>query len=156
MSNEIMKRDPQAMQMFDGLGDIFQRMMIPQIKQISPDANFLTRLGHRWRVGDFVKIAEGEARIIQSQAQTFDAMMTVFERVATQKDKLNFEYTEREHRKTMMSMEEEKEQEIIKGVRLDNETKQRKVEQLGLEIELSKIETKARISELQEYMLGRK
>ncbi|MFA5823204.1 MAG: hypothetical protein WC853_09030 [Thermodesulfovibrionales bacterium] len=156
MSKEISRRQPQGMQMMAGMGDMFQRMMIPQIKQISPDANFLERFGHNWRVSDFVKIAEGEARIIKAQAQTFDAMMTVFERVATYNERLNLQYLEMQHRKAMMSMEEKEKQAIIMGIILENEIKQGRVKQLDLENKLSEIETEARINELREHMLGRK
>jgi hypothetical protein len=156
MSGEMVKKEPQAMQMMGGMGELFQNMMMPNMKQISPDSNFLTRIGHKWRVRDFERIAEGEANIVAHQARSFDTMMTVFGKMATFNERLKLQFEQIDHYRAMMSLEQKEKQAVVMGMMLDNELKQGKVKQLDLENKISEMEHEVRLNELRDYMNGKK
>ncbi|MBI5849299.1 MAG: hypothetical protein HZB31_15355 [Nitrospirae bacterium] len=138
MFNDLMKKDNELMD-FGGMNPMqmmMQKMLLPQTKRISPDANIITRKLHKGRQKDFAEIARYEAEALDYQARSFNLMMDVFERMATFSDRIKLQLIEMEHQKTMMTLAEKKEQAIIMGVMLDNEIKQGTLKRMGIEEEI--------------------
>lgn len=136
------------------LQGMFQQMLVPQTKRISPDAGMITRKLHKWRMNDFADIALAESRAIESQARSFNQMMDVFERVATFSDRVKLQFLEMEHKKNMMTLEEKEKHAVIMGIMLDNEIKQGRIKQMDIEFKLSDLEFQLKSKELEALING--
>ena len=156
MSNELMQGNNEMFS-FGGMNPmqgLFQQMLIPQTKRISPDAGMITRKLHKWRMNDFADIAVAESRAMESQARSFNLMMDVFARVATFSDSIKLQFLEMEHKKNMMSLDEKEKQAVVMGLMLDNEIKQGKIKQMDIEFKLSDLEFQLKSKELESLLKG--
>lgn len=129
-----------------GIPAPLNKIIVPDIKQISPDAGFFTRKFHKGRVRDFVEIAEAEAAILESQKRSYDITMDVMHRHYTESARVGHELLAIEHSKIMMGMEQREKEALIAGLLLDNEMKRALIKKV--ESEQRKIDIEALLDEL--------
>jgi hypothetical protein len=136
------------------LQGMFQQLLLPQTKRISPEAGIITRKLHKWRMNDFADIALAESRAIESQVNSFTLMMNVFEQMATFSDRIKLQFLESEHKKNKMTLDEKEKQAVVMGIMLDNEIKQGKIKHMDIEYKLAELEFRVKSKEMESLLNG--
>ena len=150
MSKDLMIPGQSGLPSLGGVPGPLTRIIVPDIKQISPDAGFFTRKFHKGRLRDFVEIAEAEAAILESQKRSYDITMDVMHRHYTESARVGHELLAIEHSKIMMGMEQREKEAQITGMLLDNELKRAQIKKVEIETMLDELDFKHRAKQYEE------